>query len=298
LGDREPVVAVTIRGESRAYPVQILVWHEIVNDTIAGVPVAVSYCPLCNTALVYDRRVTGKVLDFGTSGELYNSDLVMYDRQTQSLWVQFLGEAVAGVLTGTRLADYPAQTVSWGDWQRAHPTSWVLSTDTGFVRPYGVNPYPGYDDIRGRPFLFDKPTDGRLPAMSRVVGLRQGDQAIAVTFAALARSPVIAVTLVGRPVVVWLRPGTVSPLDRDTVVSGREVGASGAFDPTVGGHVLRFESTAAGFRDRQTGTEWDVEGRAIQGPLTGQSLTPVTHVDTFWFVWAAFLPQTRIVIHP
>src|SRR5262249_60514183 len=107
----------------------------------------------------------------------------------------------------------------------------------------------------------------------------------------------IPISLAGRAVGVWLGPGPVSPRDPATVVSGRAVGASGAFDPTVGGHVLRLEPTAAGFRDRQTGTEWDVEGRANQGPLPGQSLTPVAHVDTFWFVWAAFLPHTRIIPH-
>jgi hypothetical protein len=172
LRDREAVIAVNVAGEDRAYPIRILIWHEIVNDTVGGIPVAITYCPLCNTAIVYDRRVGTDIVDFGTSGKLYNSDLVMYDRQTRSLWVQFLGRAVAGVQTGTQLRAYPAQTLSWGDWQKAHPTGWVLSKDTGFQRDYGLNPYPGYDGIGRQPFLFHKPTDGRLAAMTRVVGLR------------------------------------------------------------------------------------------------------------------------------
>jgi hypothetical protein len=131
LSASEPVLALQIGPDARAYPVQILIWHEIVNDTVGRVPVAVTYCPLCNSAIAYDRRLTGRVLSFGTSGLLYDSNLVMYDRQTQSLWVQFTGQAVAGVLTGHQLRPYPMQTVSWGAWRAAHPGGWVLSRDTG-----------------------------------------------------------------------------------------------------------------------------------------------------------------------
>ncbi|MGH9206518.1 MAG: DUF3179 domain-containing (seleno)protein, partial [Acidimicrobiales bacterium] len=127
LGNQEPVLSLQLGGEARAYPVEILIWHEIVNDTIAGVPVAVTYCPLCNTAIAYDRQVGAKILDFGTSGRLYNSDMVAYDRQTQSLWVQFLGKAVEGVMTGTTLSSLPVSTLSWSEWRAAHPTGWVLS---------------------------------------------------------------------------------------------------------------------------------------------------------------------------
>jgi len=153
LSDTEPVIAVDVGGQHRAYPVQILIWHEIVNDTIAGIPVAVTYCPLCNSALTFDRRIAGRVLDFGVSGKLYQSDQVMYDRQTESLWAQFVGQSIAGLLTGTRLRDYPTQTVPWGGWRAANPKGWVLSRETGFVRDYGTNPYAGYDSAPGRPFL-------------------------------------------------------------------------------------------------------------------------------------------------
>jgi hypothetical protein len=295
LGDREAVIAVTVAGEERAYPIRILIWHEIVNDTVGGVPVAVTYCPLCNTAIAYDRRVGADVVDFGTSGELYNSDLVMYDRQTRSLWVQFLGQAVAGVQTGTRLRAYTTQTVSWRDWRQAHPTAWVLSKDTGFRRDYGLNPYPGYDDIRRTPFLFHKPTDGRLPAMTRVVGLRAGNDAVAITFDALHKTPVIATTLAGQPVVVWLEPGTASPLDDDVVNTGRDVGATGVFQPALDGRILHFHTAPGGFRDEETGSLWNIQGHATSGSLNGRALTPVAHVDTFWFAWAVFLPSTRMI---
>jgi hypothetical protein len=152
LRPSEPVFAERVGGQQRAYPVQIVIWHEIVNDTVVGVPVAVTYCPLCNTAIACDRRVAGRVLEFGTSGRLYNSILVMYDRQTSSLWVQFLRQVVAGVLPGTSLASFPVATVSWREWRSANPTGWVPSRSTGFARDYGRNPYPGYDDVHASPF--------------------------------------------------------------------------------------------------------------------------------------------------
>ena len=135
LADTEPVLAVEVEGESRAYPVQIMIWHEIVNDTIGGLPVTITYCPLCNTAVGVDRRLDdGRVLSFGTSGRLYRSSLVMYDRQTESLWSHFDGRALAGALTGTELERIPVQTLSWGDWLRQNPDGIVLSRDTG-ARP-------------------------------------------------------------------------------------------------------------------------------------------------------------------
>lgn len=130
LADREPVMSLTIKDETRAYPVQVMTWHEIVNDTVAGMPVVVTYCPLCNSALVYERRLDDQVLDFGVSGKLYNSSLVMYDRQTESLWSHFVGEAIAGVMTGTKLDELAVSMVSWADWREANPQGWVLSKDT------------------------------------------------------------------------------------------------------------------------------------------------------------------------
>src|SRR5919197_4096401 len=145
LRPQEPVIALTLAGQARAYPLQILVWHEIVNDTVAGVPVAVTFCPLCNTAIAFDRRVGGRTLSFGTTGNLRNSDLVMYDRQTESWWQQFGGEAIVGRYTGTQLRQLPAQIVSWGSFRKAHPNGLVLTRHTGFSRPYGNSPYLGYD---------------------------------------------------------------------------------------------------------------------------------------------------------
>ena len=295
LEDDEPVLAIEVDGEARAYPIQIMTWHEIVNDTVAGRPVTVSYCPLCNSAIAYVRQLGDRVLDFGTSGTLYQSALVMYDRQTQSLWSHFTGQAVIGTLTGTQLELIPMSTVSWADWRKANPDGLVLSRDTGYDRDYGDNPYPGYDDVEDQPFLFKGEVDGRLAAKERVVGIRRGNDAVAIRTTKLFKRRVTEIEIGGAPVVVWLARGTASALDESSVATGRDVGATGAFDPTVDGRHLTFESRKHGFRDRETGSTWDVLGNASAGPLAGSKLTAVEHVDTFWFAWAAFLPDTRIV---
>jgi hypothetical protein len=295
LSAGEPVLALQIGADARAYPVQILIWHEIVNDTVGGVPVAVTYCPLCNSAIAYDRRAAGRVLSFGTSGALYDSNLLMYDRQTQSLWVQFTGQAVAGVLAGHQLHPYPMQTVSWAAWRAGHPHGWVLSRDTGYTRPYGSNPYPGYDNINSPPFLFPGQVNGRYTAKTRLVGIRYRGAAVAILLAALRRRRVIDLTIAGHPITVWWQPGTASALSSATIAGGPDVGATGAFSPALDGRRLHFRPAAGGFRDRQTGSHWSVLGHADAGPLAGQTLTPLTHMDTFWFVWAAFQPRTRII---
>ena len=297
LKDQEPVVAVELGGEARAYPVQILTWHEIVNDTIGGHPVTVTYCPLCNSAIAYDRRLGERILDFGTSGRLYNSALVMYDRQTESLWSHFDAQAIAGILTGEELDRHPAAMVGWGEWRDANPDGLVLSRETGHDRQYGRNPYTGYDDIDKSPFLFDGDADGRLQPMTRIVGLEGEDEddAVAVQLEPLLEGGVVQVDLGGRDVVVWAKRGTSSALDSSAISEGRDVGTTGAFLSQVDGEHLRFERDGDVFRDDQTGSIWNVLGEAVSGPHAGVQLQRVRHVDTFWFAWAAFLPDTEVV---
>lgn len=168
LADTEPVIGLVINGDARAYPLQVLIWHEIVNDSVGCVPISVTFCPLCNTAMVFDRRVKGRVLDFGTTGKLRNSDLVMYDRQTESWWQQFLGEAIVGELMGTVLKLIPARIESYARFRERAPHGKVL-VPAGFRRAYGMNPYAGYD-TRKRPYGF---FTGSLPTeiapLARVV---------------------------------------------------------------------------------------------------------------------------------
>jgi Protein of unknown function (DUF3179) len=295
LRDAEAVLALTIGGQTRGYPVQIMTWHEIVNDTVAGTPVAVTYCPLCNSGVAFDRTVGGRVLSFGTSGRLYADNLVMYDRQTESLWPQLTFTAAVGVLTGTRLTPHVLQTVAWRQFRTAHPRAWVLSRDTGFTRDYGRNPYAGYDDPQ-QPPLFPLPdADRRERLKERVIGIGDGTAAVAVVRSAVAAAGVVEVTVGGRDLIVWHRPGQASALDDDAVGSGRDIGTVGVFDPMLDGRRLHFTVTPGGFRDTETGSTWDVLGRATAGPLAGTTLTAQRHLDTFWFAWAAFQPHTTII---
>jgi hypothetical protein len=293
LSPREPVIAVEADGQVRAYPEQILVWHEIVNDTLGGRPIAVTYCPLCNSAIAFDRRVAGRTLTFGTTGKLRNSDLVMWDRQTQSWWQQFTGTALVGRYTGTRLRAIDAQVLSWRQFKAAHPDGTVLSRQTGFDRPYGENPYLGYD--RGRPSFYGGRLDSRLPPMERVVAIFAGDDTIVVPFSALARHPVATATIGGRPVVVLYTRGVASALDERRIAQSRDVGTAGVFDPRLGRRTLRFTATSRGaFRD-QTGTTWDVSGRALDGPIRGSRLRALRHDEQLWFALAAFVPHARVL---
>ncbi|MFQ5827897.1 MAG: DUF3179 domain-containing protein [Candidatus Methylomirabilia bacterium] len=296
LDPKEPVLAVEVGGEARAYPLQILMWHEIVNDSFGGRSITATYCPLCNSGIVFDRRVGDRLLDFGTSGMLYKSDLVMYDRQTHSLWSQMEGRAIVGDLAGTTLSWLPANTISYEEWKRLFPDGKILSRDTGFRRMYGMNPYQGYDTPMLAPFLFfDKP-DERLAPKERVVGIRIGSEAKAYPFSLLAKQPVLRDTIAGQPVVIFYRPGTLSALDDARISQSREIGATAVFRPVVDGRALTFEATAGGFRDKETGSLWSLMGRCYEGSLAGKTLQRVIHVDAFWFAWAAFHSGSEIYI--
>jgi hypothetical protein len=298
LADREPVVSLELGGEDRAYPAQILTWHEIVNDVIGGKPVAVTYCPLCNSAVAFSREVDGRTLEFGTSGKLYKSALVMYDRQTDSLWLHFEGRAIQGPMTGARLEVVPVQLLSFGEWRSEHPTGLVLSRNTGHVRPYGENPYESYDSKEG-PYVsfFRGPVGPELHPMARVVGVAFGDTAVAYAYERLAAgrtAGVVQDTLAGREIVVLWAPGTGSALDQRLISNGRDVGASGVFVPVADGRKLMFEVQDGTFVDRETGSTWTLSGRAIAGPLTGERLEPLPHLDTFWFAWWGHRPETKV----
>jgi len=290
----EPVLALQVNGDARAYPLQILIWHEIVNDFVGGRPVAVTYCPLCNSGLVFDRVVDGRTLDFGTSGKLYRSDLLMYDRQTHSLWAQIEGRAVVGEQAGARLARVPANTIAYQDFKAAYPAGRVLSRNTGHARSYGMNPYQAYDRPDDIPFLFQGQPDRRRPPKERVVGVTVGRSPRAYPWPTLAAQRVIHDRLGSEPLVIFYRPGTVSALDATEIAQSREVGATSVFSPTVDGRALTFEGRPDGFRDRETGSTWSILGYAVSGGLVGKRLRPIVHVDAFWFAWAAFNPTTSV----
>jgi hypothetical protein len=256
LESQEPVVTLELNGEARAYPIQILVWHEIVNDVLGGVAVAVTFCPLCNTAIVFDRRVDGETLDFGTTGNLRDSDHVMYDRQTESWWQQFGGRALVGELTGSKLEQLPTRILAWRDFEREHSGGTVLSRETGHARSYGENPYPGYDEVGSSPFFATRNSgDKRLPAKERVVFIERGGEAVAVPFSTLRRRKVVRLEVGKRRVVVRWRAGVASSLDQGAVAGGRDVGTAEVLE---NGRLVPFD-------------------------------------EPFWFAVAAFRPNVRIV---
>ncbi len=216
LQAREPVITLEVAGETpRAYPIRYLTWHEIVNDTVGGIPVAVTFCPLCNSGITFDRRTAAGVLDFGVSGKLRNSDMVMFDRQTESWWQQAIGEAIVGDLTGTELDTLPSWMESWQAFSTRNPDGLVMA-QPNFSRRYGTNPYVQYDSSQ-RPFLYSgemPPHD--IPALARVV--RVGDRAWPLT--RLAEEGEVSEAGV---VISWTE-GQASALDSSRIAGGREVG--------------------------------------------------------------------------
>ncbi len=295
LENVEPVIFFQIGDDARAYPIQIFMWHEIVNDTVGDVPVVVTFCPLCNTAIAFERTVNGQVFDFGTTGRLRYSNLIMYDRQTETWWQQATGEAIVGELTGTQLTFRPASIIAWADFKANYPDGKVLSRDTGFNRPYGDNPYIGYDDVNRPPFLYRGPeTPGELPPVARVLTIDLDGEAVAYPYDVLQQVKVVNDTVGGMNIVVFWAAGTASALDADTVAGGRDVGAADAFSRELDGQTLTFVSNGSQIIDNETGSEWDVLGRAVNGSLAGKQLTPVVAVNHFWFSWAAFKPETRV----
>jgi hypothetical protein len=294
LGPNEPVISLVIDNQSRAYPLQILMWHEIVNDKVAGVPVAVTFCPLCYSANVFDRRVRGRSYSLGVSGMLRHSDMVMYDRETESLWQQVTGEAIVGDMVGSQLKRIPAQIVSFEQFRSAYKRGLVLSRETGFQRNYGQNPYVGYDDISNRPFKYRGKKDGRLMPMEKVVAVSIGDSNKAYPYSITQRLNVINDKIADVPLAVFHADGAVSALDKGRISSSRRVGSTGVFDRRVDGRILRFRYSDGRFYDEQTASAWDITGRAVQGPLEGKKLTRLVHGDYFAFAWLVFKPETEI----
>ncbi len=231
LSDREPVIGLSINGDARAYPLRILTWHEIVNDKVGGTPVTVTYCPLCNAAIVFDARVDGEAMSFGTTGKLRNSDLIMYDRKTESWWQQFVGESIVGQHLGKKLKLVPAHLESWLDFRSRHPQGKVLVPNNLNMRPYGRNPYVNYD-IATTPFLYRGSMPEGISPMARVVVVRRngdgggggggdGDgEPIVVALELLRKS---ANMKLGSVQLSW-KSGQASALHTSEIAEGRDVG--------------------------------------------------------------------------
>lgn len=296
IGPREPVLLLTItadgKREHRVYPLQILTWHEIVNDTVNGVPVTVTYCPLCNTGVAFQRAVEGRVLDFGTTGRLRYSNLIMYDRQTESWWQQASGRGVAGFYAGARLAIVPIRIVAFEVVRERFSEALVLSRDTGYSRSYGRNPYVGYDQLE-EPFLYRGPAvDSRYDPLERVVSIEHDGDVAAVAYRVLEERGSVPLTVGGTEFVVVWRGGTASALDTASIAEGRDVGSANAFFArTEDGEPVQFESdrSSRAIFESADGTTWDETGRAVSGPRRGAQLQPAAGIQHFWFSHAALV---------
>lgn len=290
LADREPGVLFQEFGVTRFYPLQILTSHEIVNDTAGGVPVAVTYCPLCNSAVAFRREVDGQVIRLGTSGLLRNSDLIMWDDRSESLWQQITGEAIVGERAGNRLEFLPVSLVSWGDLKSNFPDAEVLSQDTGFPFDYGRNGYVGYTS-RDRDYgYYSGPVDDRLPALERVVGVRVEGIAKAYPFSVISTERAVDDEVAGVAITVWWGSAdTADNLDTPRIVDGQAVGTGVAYERRVADRTLTFSAIGdSEFEDAETGSRWTILGIATSGPLAGTQLTPVLHLNEFWFAWWGF----------
>ena len=295
--DPEPGLLLVMGDVARFYPLAMLIVHEIVNDEIEGRPVLVTYCPLCNSALVFDPVVDGQRLRFGTSGLLRNSDLVMWDDATESLWQQIGGEGLVGAYAGHRLDVIPSAIVSWSDFKAGYPDGVVLAPPGRSASSYGRNPYVRYTSRSAPiPGFFDSTIlDDRYPALERTVGVTVNGHDKAYPFSVVQANGALNDTVAGVPVVVLWSPGTADALDSPLTAGGADVGAALAFDRRLDGEPLEFAPADDGrFTDDRTGSIWNVLGQAVGGELAGSRLEPVVHTNEFWFAWSAFHPDGEV----
>lgn len=281
LSDGDLILGYVAGEQPYAYPVKILDLHEIVNDDLDGIPVLISYCPLCRSGVVFDRRVAGQELEFGNTSALFESDLVMFDRQTGSYWWQVAGEAIVGTLTGSRLSPLPSTMATWVEWQEVHPQTLVLAPPGGNVDRYLVDRFGSYEDfIDGGNFGFpvgEQSRDPRLPASELVVGVGLDGNHRVYPIETL-QDAVVNDSIADVPVVVF---STSSP-------------AGAVFSPVVEEGVLTFQIVDGEFRDDQTGSTWDLGGAAIAGDLLGTRLKGIPSRTTFWFAYVGAFPETEV----
>lgn len=295
LGDNAPVILVEIEGEARAYPLAILMWHEIANDEIVGVPIAVTFCPLCNSSIAYDRRLDDTVLIFGVSGLLRNSDMVMFDYETESWWQQLTGEALVGDYAGKLLDIVPSLVIDFASFAREYPDGLVMSRETDYQRQYGMNPYEAYDSLEGQPFLFDGELDDRLRSTENVLATLIEDIPKAYPFAILRENKLVNDIIGETPIVIFYQAGAASALDGAVIDESRDLGTAALYSRLLDGQTLQFKLSDEGaIVDEATGSQWDVFGKAINGELAGKQLIRLNAFPHFWFAWAAFYPETEV----
>ena len=277
MSDSDIVIGLDVNGETKAYPLFILVWHEIVNDRVGDAPVSVTYCPLCYTSQVFERIIDNQEVEFGTSGKLYNSNLLMYDRLTESYWSQALGMAVTGELSGYQLDLVPFDVITWGDWKTLHPDTLVLTTDTGHIRSYATDPYGNYYTEPRIMFPVEH-SDDRINPKEIILGFHENDIYKAYKQSDIESSIIINDSIGKTPLML------VSLFSQN----------SRAFERIIDDDILDFVYSDDKIFDSQTNSEWNYDGLAISGEYEGRQLNRMTIEPGFWFEWVAFHPNTLI----
>jgi hypothetical protein len=283
MNDGDVVFVLEASDPVKIFPQYVLVWHEIVNEDLAGEPISVTYCPLTGSAVGYMGLVGTEATTFGTSGKLVNSNLVMYDRETGSYWPQVLGRAITGAYKGEVLDQFPLVWTRWGNAKAEYPDALVLSDDTGFLRNYGSDPYGSYLDedsyyYKGNPFMPVMNRDARLSPKEVVIGVKSGGSQLAILKSRVAEERVVNLVVGDTPVVAFY--------DED-------LDAVRVFVRIIEGQVLEFASEGSGIVDDR-GSTWSEVGRALGGPLEGASLVHADYFDVMWFSWVAYYPDTEL----
>jgi hypothetical protein len=283
LQPEDRVVGVVLDSEPLALPLNIFWWHEIVNLDGNGLDMSVTHCPLTGSTLAFDRSAVAGA-EFGVSGLLFHNNLVMYDRNnSESLWPQMLRGARCGPADGTALQMVPVIETTWQGWLTLHPDTRVISGNTGFVRDYTNYPYGNYDDPGNTRLLFPGNVDTRRPPKERVLGIPQGSGGIAFPFGLLGEEGAISAI-------------TPEGLNEPTVILwDKNKQAAMAYRSRLDGVELEFSVTDGKIVDRETGSVWRVDGRAVTGPLAGEELEPIPEAFiAYWFAWPTFYPDIEI----
>ena len=281
----ELVVGLKFGDEVRAYPHKILDWHELVNDSLGGVPVVLNYCPLTGTANCWDRRLKLGVTTFGVSGLIFNSNLIPFDRETESNWSQLLGKSVNGFYQGEEVREYPVLETSWETWKKMYPESVVLSIETGFDRTYGIYPYGDYLEQDDRLFFPIVPLDQRMPLKERVLGLELNGTQRVYRQSAFGAETIVFNDLFQTEAVV--------------IAGNKSENWFVAFSSeTNDGSILSFSKSDKGYpviMTDQEGNDWDAFGYAINGPRKGDRLRFHTSLMGYWLGLSSFFPASEIV---
>ncbi len=279
LKDDDLVLAVEINNQTKAYPFKILTLHEIVNDELAGEPIAATYCPLCRSGFVFSRELGDRTLELGVSGKLYNANLVMYDRNTETYWSQIGGEAIVGPLVPQSLDIITSTITEWGKWTDAHPGTQVLSRETGIYDPssYDRNPYSGYEDS-SRVGFGTGSTDDRLHPKALVYGVSLDGESKAFPEEKIEKENAINDAVGGHPVLM---------------VENQDTGGIEIFSRDINGGTLEFKVENGKLLD-SNGNQWSFDGEALEGENKGSKLERIASHGIYWFAWSEFHPKTGV----